>query len=118
MRIYYGTLIDSVVPLIAKHVPSIDDLKKYLERCFPELKPELYHAKSFDDVIDIATKKCTIIDIVCLEAIVDRFNIKIAVDHIIAYKTAVDLFAMMLNLVKALKQLQWIFLPVKRSSLF
>lgn len=92
MRIYFGTLIDSIVPLIAKHVPSIDDLKKYLERCFPELKPELYHAKSFDDVIDIATKKCTIIDIVCLEAIVDRFNIKVAVDHIIAYKTAIDLF--------------------------
>lgn len=67
-------------------------MKKYLERCFPELKLELYHTKSFDDVINIATKKCTIIDIVCLETIVDHFNIKVAVDHIIAYKTAIDLF--------------------------
>ena len=92
MRVTLGNLIEAVVPLIAKGIPSLEELKRYLRRCFRELKPQLSIAKSFDDVMELVEDKCTIIDVCCLEAIVDHYNIIEAKQHITQFKTAVDAF--------------------------
>ena len=57
---------------------------------FQELKPHLSTAESFDDVIVLIKKKCTITNIACLETIVDYYNIENARPHIAAYASAVD----------------------------
>ena len=88
----FGNLIEIVVPLIAKGIPSLEKLKKYLLRCFRELKPQLAIAKSFDNVMEIVEDKCTIINVCCLEAIIDHYNITEAKQHITEFKTAVDTF--------------------------
>ena len=75
MRVTFRNLIDKVAPLIKAGIPSLDELKTYLRRCFQELAPQLSTAKSFNDVIDIVQDACTIINICCLEAIVDRYEI-------------------------------------------
>ena len=92
MRVMFGNLIDKVAPLIKGGIPSLDELKTYLRRCFQELAPQLSAAKSFDDVIDIVQDTCTIINICCLEAIVDRYEITKAKMLITEFKKQVDDF--------------------------
>ena len=92
MKVTFGNLIDTVEPLIAKVIPSLEELKKYLRRCFRELKPQLSLAESFDDVMELVEDKCTIINICCLEAIVDHYNITEAKRHIADFKKSVDKF--------------------------
>ena len=92
MRVAFGDLIDIVEPLIEEGIPSLDKLKKYLRTCFPELKLQLTTSKSFEDVMDLVKDKCTIINISCLEAVVNRYKITKANEHIAEFKTAVDTF--------------------------
>ena len=92
MRVKFGNLIEAVEPVIAKGIPSLEELKKYLGRCFRELKPQLSLAESFDDVMELVEDKCTIINVCCLEAIVDHYNITEAKRYITEFKTAVDTF--------------------------
>ena len=92
MKVTFGNLIETVAPLIAKAIPSLKELKTYLRRCFRELKPQLSSVESFDDVMELVEDKCTIINICCLEAIVDHYNITEAKRHITEFKTAVDTF--------------------------
>ena len=76
-------------PLIKTGIPSLEDLKIYLQRCFRDLRPQLATAESFDDVMDLVQNKCTIINVCCLEAIV---KITVAKPHIEEFKTAVNTF--------------------------
>ena len=92
MKVTFGKLIHTVAPLVAKGIPSLQELKTFLRRCYHELKPQLSIAESFDDVIELVEDKCTIINIVCLEAIVDTFNISEAKQHIKEYQAAIDAF--------------------------
>ena len=92
MRVTFGNLLHTVAPIIAKGIPSLQELKKYLRRCFRELKPQLSIAGSFDDVMELVEEKCTIINIVCLEGIINIFNITEAKKHIKDYQAAVDEF--------------------------
>ena len=92
MRIAFGNLIDIVEPLVEAGIPSLDKLKKYLRTCFPELTSQLTTSESFDDVMDLVKDKCTIINISCLEAIVDRYKITKAKEHITEFNTAIDTF--------------------------
>ena len=92
MRMKFGKLFYTVAPLIAKGIPSLQDLKTYLRRCFRELRPQLATAESFDDVMDLVQDKCTIINVCCLEEIVDQYDITEAKEHITNYNTAVDEF--------------------------
>ena len=92
MKVTFRDLIDTVTPLIAKSIPSLRLLKAYLRRYFRELEPQLDIAGSFDNVMDIVEKKCTIIDIYSFEVIVEYYDIKTAKPHISAYKSTVDKF--------------------------
>ena len=107
MRARFGNLIHTVAPLIKSAVmsspslsepsllekrPPLEELKIYLRRCFEELKPQVAIAGTFDDIMDIVQKKCTVINVACLETVVDHYNIEEAKTHIIAYKSAVDKF--------------------------
>ena len=92
MRVAFGKLIHTVAPLIEASIPSLKELKTYLRRCFRELKPQLSLAESFDDVMELVEDKCTIINVCCLEAIVDEYNVKTATKYIVEFKLAVDMF--------------------------
>ena len=93
IRAKFGVLIETVAPLIKSVVMStFQRFKKFLGRCFRELKPQLSIAESFDDVMDLVEEKCTIINIACLETIIEHYNIEEAKPHIILYKLKVDEF--------------------------
>ena len=92
MKVMFRDFINTVTLLIAKSIPSLKILKKYIQRYFKELEPQLEITGSFDDVMDIVEKKCTIVDIYSYEVIVEHFNIKTAKPHISAYKSTIDKF--------------------------
>lgn len=92
MQIHYGSFVNTIARLIEAKVPSLDDLKTYLQRCYRDLRPQLELAGSFTKVMFITEAKHSIINVDCLEAIVDYFNIDEAKDYITAYKVAVEDF--------------------------
>ena len=92
LRQEFITLVSILTHLIADNISSLRELKTYLQRSFRELKPQLAHAKSSDDVITIIVGKYNIINVDCLEAIVDHLDVKEAKDHITAYKKKADEF--------------------------
>ena len=92
MKVTFGNFIHSVAPLIEKSIPSLRELKTYLRRCFRELKPQLTVAESFDDVMDLVEEKCTIINVACLEGIINHYKIEEAKTHVTTYKSAVNTF--------------------------
>ena len=92
MIMTFESLIEAVSPLIETGIPSLKNLKTYLQRCFQELRPQLSLAKSFDDVMELVQDNCTITNICCLETIVNHYKITAAKPYIEEFKTAVDTF--------------------------
>ena len=94
IRMDFGEMIEKVAPLIKAGIPSLEEFKRYLQRCFRDLKPQLTATtcRSFDDVMELVEEKCTLINVCCLERIVKRYNIKDAMQHITEFNTAVDSF--------------------------
>ena len=77
--------------VLAKEIPSLEELKTFIGICFQELENDLKDAKSFNDVINILIgEKCTIVNVGCLEIIADHYNIEEAKAQIAAYKSEVD----------------------------
>ena len=92
IRCDLGRLLHNIAPLIKSAIPSLDDLKFLLKRCYPEVKPHLSLAKSFDDVMETIEEKCSIVNISILEAVVNHYSINEAADYILAYKTHLEEF--------------------------
>ena len=82
-----GPLIESAVTL-----SKFEELKTFLRVSFPELKPQLSTAESFDDIMDIVRGKCTPISIACLESLINRYKIEEAKAHIEDYRSEVEKF--------------------------
>ena len=73
-------------------MPLLKELKDCLGTCFREFKPQLAISGSFDGIMELVKEKCTIINICCLEIIINQYNIEKAKAHIAVYKSEVDEF--------------------------
>ena len=89
-------------------------MKQFLRDGYSYLKSQIAHSTSIDDVLDVVNDHCTLINISCLESIVERFNIKEAQTHIQAYKDIVQSFC---KETKAVLCLNEIFKENKSRSL-
>ena len=67
-------------------------MKQFLRDGYSYLKSQIVHSTSIDDVLDVVNDHCTLINISCLEGIVERFEIREAEEHIQTYKTFVQSF--------------------------
>ena len=92
MRARFGALITTVKPLIKASIPSLEEFKCHIRDCFPELEDKLAKAESFDVVMNIVRDKDTIINISCLEAIVNHYKVTEAKPHLDEFEKAVDTF--------------------------
>ena len=70
----------------------IDKLKAYLRRGYSYLRPELEQCNSTDDILDLISEKCSLIDISLMESVANKFNIKQAKSFICEYKKSVETF--------------------------
>ena len=75
--------------LITFKVSSLMKLNIYLQRIFRELKPQLVHTKSANDVIANIVEKYNIINIDSFEVVLDIVEAKF---HISAYKKMLTVF--------------------------
>ena len=94
MRIKFGTTFNKVRDAIKKTPLTVENLKRYLLDCYPDLTPQLSHPSinTIDSILDIVIEKCTLIDIYILKAIAERFDIKEVETHIKAYNDDIDEF--------------------------
>ena len=67
-------------------------MKRYLADGYSHLKSQIVRSNSIDEILDIVNDHCTLINISCLEGIVERFDIKEAETHIQTYKEDVQSF--------------------------
>ena len=92
IRSKFGLVLFEVRNAILKKPPPLEDVKMLLEGTYVELKPQIAHATTINEVIKIVQDKCTLIDISYLEIIVKAFDIQEAKSHIDEYKSAKDQF--------------------------
>lgn len=81
-----------------------DKLKHSLQDYNPHIKSQLIDASSTDDILDIVREKCSLIDITCLEIIVNYFNLLEAKEHIESYKSELNEFCNKISAHLALKE--------------
>lgn len=92
IRAKFDQLILTIADLIECTVSKLEDIKAFLRLWYPELKFQLSIAESFHDVMDLIQKKCTIINISCLEGVSKHCRIQEAKLHVDAYKSEVQMF--------------------------
>ena len=85
-------MILKIAPFLKAKSNSLEELKTFLAVCRSELTPQLSQAESFDDILKIISKHCSIINITLLETIVDHYSIHEANDLIVTYKNILQEF--------------------------
>ena len=88
----FGIAFSKIREAINKTPPPLDALMCFFADSYPHLETEITHSKSIDDVLNVVRDHCTLINISCLEGIVERFDIKETETHIQAYKDVVQSF--------------------------
>ena len=88
----FAKSVSSIVPLITNKVSSLNELKLFLERAYVEMKPQLAHAETVDDVLILVIEKCSLINMSCLEAVINHCDIKPAKEELSHYMKRVDEF--------------------------
>ena len=89
MRTKFGRTFLRMQDVIEKHQPSIE---RFLKFTHSELTSQLSATSTIDDILSVLQKKCSLIDIKLLEAIVKEFELKAAEKHIDTYKEEVAKF--------------------------
>ena len=56
------------------------------------MKPQLAHAETVDDIFILVIEKCSLINVSCLEAVINHFDIKPAKEELSRYMKSVDEF--------------------------
>ena len=89
LKFFFVSLLTSIVPLIANGIPSLNELKLFLERAYIEMKPQLAHAETVDDVLILVIERCSLINMSCLEVVIDHYDIRAAKEELLLYMATV-----------------------------
>lgn len=82
MRIKFGGMFFDFRQAVKKQFSrSWQDVKDYLKDLFPHV-----NIRSINDVIEVIKRKCTLIDVQILDAIIKKFNVKGVAKHLEEYK--------------------------------
>ena len=88
----FATAFKNIRQAINNNPPPLDKLKLFLEDGYSHLQSQLAHCNSIDDIITVVRRNCTLINISCLESIVEGFCIKEAETLVQKYKDVVQSF--------------------------
>ena len=92
VRKEFAITFSKIREVINTSPPPLEELKRFLKHGYPHLKSQVTHSNSIDDILGLVNDHCTLINISCLEGIVESFKIKEAETHIQSYKDAIQSF--------------------------
>ena len=92
MRGNFGIFSFKVLQLINEKISSLDNFKKFLQKCYPELQSQLSVADSVESAMDIALTKCNIINIAAVKVITRFYKIDEAKELITEYEEEIKQF--------------------------
>ena len=96
---------------------DIDDMKLLVIDCFPDLKPQLFHEKTIDGVLEVVKRKCNIVNVRPLEVLTTVFGIKEAETKLGSYKNEAEDFCNSLSVRLCLsEELQAVHTPHLKSE--
>ncbi|XP_019853792.1 PREDICTED: uncharacterized protein LOC109583061 [Amphimedon queenslandica] len=79
--------------LLSMETISLEELKQFLERYYPELKSQLQRTKSVDSVLKIVEKKCNIVNVAAMETIANRYDLEDGINLVSIYKEEIKKFS-------------------------
>ena len=88
----FALAFSNIREAINKNPPPLDKLKLFLEDGYSHLQSQLAHCNSIDDILTVVRRNCTLININCLESVVERFHIKEAETQIQKYNDVIQSF--------------------------
>ena len=92
IRKAFAKAFSNIRDAINKSPPPLYRLKLFLEDGYPQFQTQIACSKSIDEILGVVRDHCTVINISCLEGIVEHFDIKEAETHIQAYNAFVHTF--------------------------
>ena len=92
IRKKFAKAFSNIRDAINKSSPPLGRLKLYLEDGYSQFRSQIAHSNSIDEILNVVRDHCTLINISCLEGIVEHFDIKEAETHIAEYKAVVQSF--------------------------
>ena len=104
LYVKFGSMFSDVRQAMAKHTPPIKELKLFLEDFNSELETELDNIDTLESVMHLIRENCSLVDIVILEAVVERFKITDAQGYIDGYKKSIDEFCQKLSIILCLNE--------------
>lgn len=81
----FRSFIKSIQTHLMERIPSVEELKNYFGRCYRDLKPQI----SCETINDTIEEKFTIINVIKIEKIAEKYKCKKAFDQIPDYDHAV-----------------------------
>ena len=113
MRANFGRTFLRVQDVIENRLPSIvERMKRFLKFTYSELTSQLSATSTtIDDILSLVQKKCSLIDIKLLEAIVEEFELKEAEKHINTYKEEIAKFCQTMSVRLCLKETFQVTVP-------
>jgi hypothetical protein len=91
-RVQFGKMFNKIRNLINSKTSLSNDLRSFLNDCYAYLSPQLTHAITTNEMLDIVRNKCTLIDISHVKAIIDHFEIQEAENFINSYEKFINEF--------------------------
>ena len=94
MRAKYGTFQHRITRLVSGTIneEELQELKEFIDDCYPELSPKLTEATSIKGVMNIIKSKCNVINIAPVENVVSFRSISKAEPLITDYNKTVNKF--------------------------
>ena len=92
IRRKFGSTFFKVRRAISNNPPPVEEIKILLQDSFIDLKPQITHVNTIDEILDVVRDKCTLTDISYLETIVEEFDVIEAKVHIQTYKMSIEEF--------------------------
>ena len=78
----FAIAFSSIRDVINKSPPPLDKLKQFLADGYSHLRPQISQSTSIDEILDIVNDQGTLINISCLEDIVEKLHIKEALTQV------------------------------------
>ena len=88
----FGSTFFKVRQAISNNPPLVEEVKMLLQDSFIDLKPQIAHVNTINEILNVVRDKCTLTDISYLETIVEEFDVKEAKVHIQTYKMSIEEF--------------------------